>query len=196
MPSTPINLSHAFLGLFSWMTFIAVFQFVLLPTLTNRFRQRIFYLRREMFLLLLKTPIAPHEPAYTHLRSTMNGVLRFAERITFTRLLIHGIVFREQTQAYAKKLQADLARIPNPALREQLIIFRSKLGHAIIRHVLTISPMAWMLLLVVSPFLFVLFLFRGFQSLAQLGRRSIILLAEHLSVQGIEAQAEALVVRE
>lgn len=188
-------LTHAIIGLLTWFAIIGAFQFVLLPSLVERFRQRIFFLRREMFLLLLNTPMRPDEPAYTHLRSAMNGMLRVAERLTLARLLLHGVLFRKQTQAYAQKLQAELAQIENPMIRDQLAIFRVKLGQEIIRHVVTISPIAWLFFVVASPILFIFLCLRGLQSLSQLGRRSLAILAEQFSVQGMEAQAEALVIR-
>lgn len=180
-------------GLFS---LIATFQFLLLPTLVAGFRQRIFGLRRELFLLVVQNKISPEEPAYTHLRSTMNGVLRFAHHLTLTRLLFHGTLFRKHTLAYAQRLKEDLASVRNSKLREQLIQFRLRLGQEIIRHVLLSSPLAWICTLLLSPILLGIVVFRGFRELVKLGQKSLSVFAEHLSVQGIEAQAEALIIRE
>lgn len=103
-----------------------------------------------------------------------------AEWLTFTRLLLHSVLFREQTQAYAQKLQADLALIDNPVLRDQLTVFRFQLGQEIIRYVITISPIAWVLCIITSPIWLLFVSFRGMQSFFRLGRRSMVLLAEHL----------------
>lgn len=188
--------SELLIGTLTLFALVAAFQFVVLPSLVEGFRQRIFNLRRDMFLLLVDHGLRPDEPAYTHLRSTMNGVLRFAERLTLTRLLLHGTIFRKQTQAYARKLQQNLANIEDAALREHLIQYRQRLGQEIVRHVITVSPIAWVLLVLASPVLLLVFLFEGVQALGKLSQNALRVLAGHLSVQGVEAQAEALVVRE
>lgn len=196
MPFDSIQLAKIIWVAIGLFLLIAAFQWILLPTLVDGFRQRVFNLRREMFLLVANGKISPEEPAYTHLRSTMNGVIRFAKHLTFLRLLLHGTLFRKYTLAYSQRLKADLASISNSALRQQLIQFRLRLGQEIIRHVLFISPIAWVFALVISPLLLGILMFQGVHALAKLGQKSVAALAEHLYVQGIEAQAEALVIRD
>lgn len=174
---------------------LGAFQLILLPSLMDEFRQRIFCLRRELFLLVSEGDVDPSTPAYTHLRTTMNGVLRFTERLTVLRLLLHGTLFRNETRAYSQKLHRELSLVEDDRLREKLMVFRRRLGQEIIRHVLVISPLAWIAAVVVAPVLLLLYLFRGVQSVGFLMRRAVSSLAEHLSVQGVEAQAEALIVR-
>lgn len=183
------------IGLVVLFAFLATFQWMLFPTLADGFRQRMFRLRRDMFLLLLDTPLTPAQPAYTQLRSTINGILLYAERLTLGRLLLHGAIFREQTQAYAKKLREDLAQVKDPVVREQLAEFRLRIGQEIIRYVITISPIAWLVVAFLSPILLGMLCFRGINSFFQATRRGIRWLAERLYVQGFEAQAEALVVQ-
>lgn len=184
-----------FVGLVVLFAGIAAFQWMLFPTLTDDFRQRMFRLRRDMFLLIVDNSLAPAEPAYTQLRSTINGILLYAERLTLGRLLLHGAIFREQTQAYAKKLREDLAQVQDPVIREQLAEFRLRIGQEIIRHVITISPIAWLVVLLISPVLLGMLCSRGINAFFQGTRKGVRWLAERLYVQGFEAQAEALVVQ-
>lgn len=183
------------IAVISLLLLLAAFQFVLLPSLMDEFRQRIFHLRRELFLMAADGMLGPNEPAYTHLRTTMNGVLRFTERLTLLRLFLHGTLFREQTRAYSQKLHRELSRVEDPLVREKLMYFRRRLGQEIIRHVLVVSPVAWVLFVLCTPVFLFVYVFKGVQALGALGRKGLSILADHLSVQGVEAQAEALIVR-
>lgn len=197
MPFDTVTKIGAALDLF---LIIACLQLLLEPTLVEGFRQRIFRLRREMFLFMIEQKLDPSEPAYTHLRSTMNGLLRFAERLTVVRVLLHGAIFRQQTYAYSQKVHERLSMLQNPMLREKLSHFRLKLGYEIIRHIVITSPIAWVLcsvgFILVIPMALLLIAFRGLQELLVLSRYGIAAVSDHFSVRGIEAQAEALIIKD
>ena len=84
----------------------------------------------------------------------MNGTIRFAGRLTLMRLLIHSFLLRSQSREYADRMDTYFAEIANPELREKLVSLRTRLGLAIVRHILITSPVVWSLL----PILLVLLL--------------------------------------
>lgn len=53
----------------------------------DRFRQNMFALRDELFDYALSGKISFDHPAYTILRTSMNGMIRFAHRVTLTHML-------------------------------------------------------------------------------------------------------------
>lgn len=67
---------------------LLVYRYVWVPACVDAFRQDVFELRHELFLLMAAERLAPTSREYTNLRTMMNGWLRFAERATFVRALV------------------------------------------------------------------------------------------------------------
>lgn len=180
---------------------LASVQYILFPTLDEGFRHRLFAIRRKMFLLMAEKSLAPSTPAYTQLRTTINGLLRFTEKLSFLRLVFHGFIFRSQTQSYIEKVERQLNEIKEEDIRSQLREYRQKVGYEIIRHVLIKSPLAWCIGLFILPLLMPAFLLRRalkqVPALLSIAKQGIQLVYQHMPipVQGVEAQAEALVMR-
>lgn len=129
---------------------IATVQFVLLPTLAEGFRQRIFELRRSMFLYMAEGNVEPNEPAYTQLRSTMNGLIANAECITFVRLVVAGTVHAKQGREYRERFDELLLLIPREDVRKQLEWYRQHIGYNILLQTLRTSPFGMLLTLILT----------------------------------------------
>lgn len=120
--------------------------YVVRPTLVEVFRQRIFRLRRELFLLRVDGEIAADDPAYQAMMRSMNGLLRYAESISFGRMLVSVVFGRKPTGAF----NAALAKTPRPAA-DRLASFRVRQGYEVVRHMVYTSPLLWGLLIVAVP---------------------------------------------
>ena len=60
----------------------------------DKFRDQLFALRNELFDYAAQGGVSFDEPAYGILRNTMNGLLRYAERISFTHAILANVVQR------------------------------------------------------------------------------------------------------
>src|SRR6266540_2513914 len=66
------------------------------------FRQKMFELRDALFDEAASGTVAFDHPAYTILRYTMNGFLRFGHRISLFELIVHHALTRKEQAAYSK----------------------------------------------------------------------------------------------
>jgi hypothetical protein len=125
---------------------LCLLRYLLLPLLVDDFRARVFDLRRELFLYMAAGRIEPNHPAYVCLRSTMNGLIRDAERVTVFRSIMHAVVCKDQTREYSARLDRLLESIDDPAVRRVLVDIRLGVNHAIAIRWLKISPLLWVLI--------------------------------------------------
>lgn len=125
--------------------------FILRRTLLEVFRQRLFGLRRELFLIMADGEIAPDHPLYVALRSTMNGMLRFAEHLSFTRVLIVSVLGRATGAAYAERMDLLFRSVESMGTRKRLMRLRRRLGIEIIKFITLTSPVLWLLSVVLVP---------------------------------------------
>lgn len=126
---------------------LAAIQFMLVPTLTDAFRQRLFETRRDMFLLVADGRIEPTNLAYVMLRNTINGLLRQAERLSFSKVLVLGVMAQKIGADHRKALDAAIASVQDETARETLSNADKALSSAIVRFAIAKSPVAWALLL-------------------------------------------------
>lgn len=63
------------------------------------YRQRMFELRQELFRLAADGNIDFDDPAYGITRTTLNGFIRFAHRVTWLSLLAAWFLFRDELRA-------------------------------------------------------------------------------------------------
>jgi hypothetical protein len=116
-------------------------------------RDRLFAVREKLFDYAAQGGISFDDPAYTKLRMLINGLIRFAHRLTFMRFAM-GVLFMEwRDQPCDKKLLVEwreaLNALPPEASRE----LRDLHGSAIVlvvRHLVTGSPLMLALLLCFS----------------------------------------------
>ena len=127
---------------------LAVFRLVYRRAAVEAFRQEVFALRRELFMLVADGRIAPATPAYERLRRTLNFLIHGASEVTFSRYLIAVFTMvPADVAAYDRQMKAWLAEVP-PDARQVIKGIRHRMGNAMIRHALRISPSAWLFIAV------------------------------------------------
>lgn len=112
-------------------------------------RDRLFALRERLFDLAANEEIAFDHTGYTKLRTLINGLIRFAHRLTFTRFLL-GISFmrwkgQEYDKAYFTEWQDAIAELPQ-AVRAELEAIHDEALVMVVRHLVSGSPIMLALL--------------------------------------------------
>ena len=122
---------------------LAVVQLLLLPALVEVFRQRLFGIRRELFLYMVDGYVAPTEEAYELLLGSANALIRYAQIVTMARALF-SLPWRAQSKEFTSRLEAAIGRISDPEARKKLASFRDRLTLEAAFHLLRTSPLVWL----------------------------------------------------
>ena len=130
------------------MTALAL-QFVLRKAIIDSFRQRIFSIRRDALYLVAEGAVSADDPEYIFTDRYLNGLLHFAERFTFSRLIIGIRLY----QHYQSSTPMNLIRpsSPDPLASEKLQRIRTRATDRLLWHIFETSPSAWFVVLVASP---------------------------------------------
>jgi hypothetical protein len=176
-----VSANGAWVGL-SLLTLVLVFQYIYLPTLVDGFRDRLFSIRRELLLLVAQERLPVTDPAYVALRKTINGFIRYAERVTFLRgvfipALVMSISSRRERLFAARQTTLDhtLTKTSDPDVREKLREIEYRAAKATSLHVLASSPVAWVVAVVlVLPILVLVALLAGSVSAAKASHRKLV----------------------
>lgn len=123
------------------------------PTLNAELRQGFFDLRDRLFRLVEQGRIAPTQPLYVYLRSSMNSGLRYAEHYTFVHLVLGLVFFRRPSREIEVRFQSLVNEIPDVELRQELLAIRKGASKLILLHLLQTSPTAMLLTVVAIPLL-------------------------------------------
>ncbi len=149
----------------------AVWRLMIVRTLNDEFRQRVFEYRRELFMLAMDGKIDFEDPAYARARKAMNGLLRHAEHFSFTRLIaafVAGVLKSAKAKAEGAVDPDD--NLPK-AVRDKLDDLLSLSFIAAVKRAVVVSPVA---LVVVAIVLGVLRVRKLFRSSAPAGRRALV----------------------
>lgn len=177
-------------GLATVAAFVFVFQVVLWPTLADELRLRLFTLRRRLFLYMASGRIAPNHPAYVQLRTTINSMIFFADRLSFTRAALDALVWRKQGAAHAQDFAQVLSSVSNPEVRAELAKFNDEIHLHLVRHLVVTSPVLWAVLAVVTPVFFLLRIASSIRGLkSEIARVSFRVRG---ALMGVQAEADAL----
>ena len=128
------------------VTLVLLHRYIYMPASLALFRQDLFTVRRRLFLLGAEGQIPFDHPAYTHLRMTMNGLLRFAERATLSRIALTMWMARSHLDFGAT--DRLIGAIDDADLRQSLDEVRTDIGMAIFFHLVRTSPVMWFLVLI------------------------------------------------
>lgn len=120
------------------------FHFVFIPALIAGFRQNLFDLRRELFLLMAEGRITATDPVYTRMRYLMNGSLRFAERVSIWRFAFTAFCMRDAIPD-EPSISESIETIEDVETRGRLNVINLKLGVCYTLHVVAVSPVLWLL---------------------------------------------------
>lgn len=130
--------------LFVWVLWFECFQ----KYRINSFRQTLFELREELFEYAAEGHIAFDNPAYLEMRYVINGLIRFAHRITSFRVLIYLVSQKvsphPQYGKATKNWKAVLDSIESPEAKERIQLFHKRLLLFVSKHLVATSPTAWL----------------------------------------------------
>lgn len=136
------------------------------------FRQSIFKMREELFLMAADDEISFDHPAYWMQRSAMNGMIRFAHRYSFTHFIVWTACVGESGNSIAAehiaRWDAALASLDEKP-RKKILEMRKRMHMLFLAHSIKSSPImmalvvpgAVALLLVYFAFEFVSSVFKG-----------------------------------
>jgi hypothetical protein len=129
-------------------------QFALRPAVVDSFRQRIFSIRRESFVLVASGVIKRDDPEYLETRLFLNGLLRFAELFSFLRVvggthIFHD--FNERMNETGGRNLYDFPKSPDAAISERLQRARERAANRLLWHLFETSPLAWLTVLFYLP---------------------------------------------
>ena len=122
------------------------------PYRVDSFRQKLFMLRHELFAFAADGGVGFDEPAYQELRMRINGMIRFADRISFSRFFFtimlnrisHNPLLVELNQGWSKKI----ASVKTDRAKKQLMHYHANMDMLMLQHIITGS----VTLLVAMPF--------------------------------------------
>jgi hypothetical protein len=169
---------------------ILVWRFVLRSTFVEVFRQRMFELRRELFLEAADG-LVKRDRADRLVVQTMNGVLRHADGITFVRMIVGAMVMRSEPDRTREIEQALESSDKDSRLRLQY--FQKRVGLEIVRHMAMSSVLFWLLAAIALPILVLLAVVA--RMLSTMKRRAIVFagrLGDQVAVRQLEADARAM----
>ena len=125
---------------------LAALRYTLLPTLFDEFRQELFEARYKLFVLVAEGRVRPDEPAYTTLRTSINGLLRFAERITLLRALLSTAVI--DLRDVSDHIESETSAVQDADTRSRLVACHDEVSNSILRHFIRTSPLLWLAVVV------------------------------------------------
>jgi hypothetical protein len=114
-------------------------------------RQRLFLIRREMFLFMADGGIDPDSLAYGHVRTFMNTAIRYADGLSLTRSIVGIATIGEYGKTRMLKIEEEIASLP-PSTRERLISFRSRAAETIGFYMIIKSPLGWLMIAAAAIF--------------------------------------------
>jgi hypothetical protein len=140
----------AFWGFIGAAAVVFAFQLVYWPTLSDETRQRLFAIRRELFIYMADGRIRPTDPAYVALRSSINSLLLFADRLSFLRLVMDGLLWRRRGAKLSADFKNRIMAVEDESVRRDLMGFNDRMLSQMVRHLVWSSPVLWVVLLVVG----------------------------------------------
>jgi hypothetical protein len=124
-------------------------QFVLRPAIIDSFRQRIFGIRRDALFLVAEGIVDAHDREYIATDLYLNGLLRFAERFTFSRLIVGMWIYRHHLPEAETMFQMPVSS--DPEVSKRLWRIRVRATERLLWHIFETSPLAWVLVAVRLP---------------------------------------------
>jgi hypothetical protein len=151
------------------------------------FRQRMFVIRGKLFDIALTETVAFDDPAYTRLRTQLNGFIRYGNKLNVPRTTV--LFFAQRNEAAAERVREferewneAITRLPEPT-RFKVLALRAAMHLEVGKQVLLASPLVMLtflpaLLLLMMQLATSLYLGRKLRGVyrvcAQVFRRSIL----------------------
>lgn len=113
---------------FAWLHYYKKYQL-------DSYRQDIFTIRDELFVYAAQGKISFEHDAYQMARTYLNGSIRFAERLSFLRMLIMRVEFKKHDSHFDKEIEKKLGGLND----DQKEIINTVLNNAVNRTILYIG---------------------------------------------------------
>lgn len=125
---TALDAIASFTTLATVVTSLAIWQFGLRPLAVAVFRHRVFVLRATLFDLAADGHLRFDQPAYTDLRRTLNGMVRFAHHLNLTTAVVCAVAgFTRVRRAEPSDVQdVRWSDGLSPAVVERLALIRTQ----------------------------------------------------------------------
>ena len=116
---------------------VATYFWAVKPLQVDLLRQRLFAIRDELFDFAADGGISFDDPVYRGLRDEINSFIRFAHKITFSRLVLTELFWAGETvQPHWHELVAALP----PLARSRIVQTHRDTGEVIVQHFIYYSP--------------------------------------------------------
>lgn len=110
----------------------------------DRFRQRMFSLRDQVFDFAADGNIDFDDPAYRLLRRSMNGYIRYAHQLTFFRVCVTiieiSLSVHKPNSDWTEQWEKALGSVQNERVREKLAAFHNQSSNLVAERLIMGSP--------------------------------------------------------
>lgn len=112
----------------------------------DRFRDEIFEIRGQLFLLAAQGSLSFDHPAYGNLRQTLNGFIRFGNRLSLSSFVTFAFFTDEQSphRQYGRRARAQwekaVSSLEQP-VKDQVLDLESAMHVALLRHLFLSVPL-------------------------------------------------------
>ncbi len=131
----------------------------------DKVRYELFKIRDELFDYATTGKISFNDPAYTMLRQTLNGMIRFAHRTNIlTLFILHFVNFKKPEIAFRKKFQEELKRLDRTN-QETLSAYLWEMDECMVKHIIKSSLIVMSIL---APLVAFLIVFKGLENLKKI----------------------------
>jgi hypothetical protein len=138
-----------------WVSLFLLFALLYWPVRwygVDRFRHEMFTLRGELFDLAARGDVAFTDPAYTQLRATMNGFIRFADRLGLLSSVLGIFLLRRHRNAsndanvIERRWEKAVAGL-EPGVRAEMKALRERMHFEVFRQLVVSSPLLFLTLI-------------------------------------------------
>jgi len=136
---------HAVQAGLTAIALVVAIRFILRSALVELFRQRLFEVRRAMFIAHVDAK-READRTYRLMTNTMNSLIRYADHVTFVRSLVGLVAVRkvpDEVDAILKDADDETQKLFH--------VYRKRLNYEIARHMMLTSPFLWIFFLATLP---------------------------------------------
>jgi 4-amino-4-deoxy-L-arabinose transferase-like glycosyltransferase len=121
----------------------AIWYYLWKPLRADAFRETLFALRDDLFDLASDDVVSFSDPAYTQLRLLINGMIRFAHRVTFTTLILAKLRREDIPSGAFEEWLRNVKKLPQGP-REKLCGIHARVFMAFTKQVVRGSALLWL----------------------------------------------------
>jgi hypothetical protein len=147
------------LGGVGGVALVLTYRYLWVPLNIAVLRQRVFKLRRELFLYAADGNVSFDARAYVQLNDTLNSLIGFADKVTVFEALVCA-VFVAKTP-YVDATADAIRKVEDQKVRGTLEAMHAQIHREIVRHLALTSPLFWLLVLPSGLYVFIRHMFHG-----------------------------------